>query len=132
MDASIIVPLTGDPERTLRMLEALACVPDDPHHEVILVDDAARGLGPLLERVGGDVQVIRLPARAGASEAVRAGLAVATGDVVVVISEGSLVHPQAFGVLCDALTDGRAAAATSAARHPTAARAIAWRRAAGL
>lgn len=132
MEASIIVPLTGDPERTLRMLEALACVPDDPRHEVILVDDASRDLGSLLQRVGGDVRVIGLPVPVGAAASVRAGAAVAVGDVVVVLREGTLVHPQAFGALCDALSDPHVAAATAAAGHPTAARAIAWRRAAGI
>jgi glycosyltransferase involved in cell wall biosynthesis len=132
VDASIIVPLTGDPERTLRMLEALACVPDDPRHEVILVDDASHDLAPLLQRVGGDVQAIRLPLRVGTAAAVRAGAAVATGDVVVLLCEGALVHPRAFGALCDALADAQVAGATAAARHPTAATAVAWRRAAGI
>lgn len=131
MDASIIVPLTGDPERALRTLQSLAGLPDEPRHEVVLVDDATVDLGPLLARVAGDVELLRLPERAGAAAAVRAGLAVARGATVVVLAEGAQVHPDALAALCGAL-DGPAppAAVTAAARHPTAAQAIAWRPAA--
>ncbi|WP_354699823.1 hypothetical protein DSM112329_00081 [Paraconexibacter sp. AEG42_29] len=126
MDASIIVPLTGDPDRALRMLEALAGLPEEPQHEVVLVDDASPDLGPLLARVAGDVTVVRLPERVGSAGAVRAGLERASGRVHVVLAEGTLVHPAALTALIDALADDRIAAVTTGARHPTAARAVAW------
>ncbi|UTI64695.1 glycosyltransferase [Paraconexibacter antarcticus] len=128
MDVSIIVPLTGDPERALRTLEALAGLPDEPRHEVVLVDDASDDLAPLLARVTGDATVIRRDERAGAAAAVRAGLQAATGAVAVVLAEGALVHPGAVALLHDALADAGLAGATADAPHPTAAHAVAWRR----
>lgn len=127
MDASIIVPLTGDPERALQTLQALSRLPEHPRHEVVLVDDASTDLAPLLARVAGDVELLRRPAPGGVAAAVRDGVARATGAVLVVLAEGALVHPQALAALCEALRDERVAAVTAAARHPAAAHAVAWR-----
>lgn len=128
MEVSIIVPLTGDPERALRTLEALAGLPDTPRHEIVLVDDATTDLAPLLARVGGeDVVTVRLDRAVGVAGAVRAGLSRARGGVHVVLADGALVHPGAIAALTHALEDHRLGAVTAAARHPVAAFAIAWR-----
>ncbi len=133
MDCSIIVPLSGDPVRALAMLEALAAVPDDVQHEVVLVDDGSPDLGPLLARVDGDARVIRLPVSVGAAAAVRAGVQVATGAVLVVLGEGTLLDPAALAVLHRALAaDDGLAGAAAAALHPTAASVLAWRADVGL
>lgn len=127
VDVSIIVPLSGDPDRALQTLTALAGLPEQPSHQVVLVDDASTDLGPLLARVLGDVDLVRLEERAGTAGAIRAGLAVATGDVHLALSEGVLLHPGALAALTDVLRDDRLAGATTAARHPVAAHAVAWR-----
>lgn len=130
MDASIIVPLTGDADRALRTLQALAGLPDLPRHEVVLVDDATTDLQPLLARVAGDVTLVRRPHAGGVAAAVRSGLERASGAVHVVLAEGALLHPDALPALIRALQDERLAAVSSAARHPVAAQALAWRAAA--
>lgn len=133
MECSIIVPLSGDPVRALAMLEALAAVPDDVQHEVVLVDDGSPDLRSLLARVDGDARVVRLPAPAGAATAVRAGVQAATGEVLILLREGTLVSPPAIAALHRALAqDDDLAGAAAVAGHPAAAPALAWRRATGV
>ena len=53
MSVSLILALDGGAERSLRCLAALASVPDDPPHEVVVVDDASADLAPVLARIEG-------------------------------------------------------------------------------
>ena len=129
MSVSIIAVLDGGPERALRCLSALAAVPDDPRHEVVLVDDASVGLEELFARVGGDATVVRTETRAGAAIALGRGATVAAGDVLVLLRDAPEVTPDFLRPLVDALRDPAVAAAVSASGGaPVTAHAVAVRR----
>jgi GT2 family glycosyltransferase len=131
---SIVVPLSGGADRTLSCLQALAALPADPAFEVIVVDDAAPGLAPVLAMLEGDVVIERLPRRSGFAAAAAAGVARATGDVVALLRDAPAPAPAWLQPLTLSLGDPRVAAAASVdAGAPgipaVAAHALAWRRA---
>jgi GT2 family glycosyltransferase len=90
---SLVVPLPPSPPAALACLEALATMPEDPAHEVLLVVDAGGALDDLLARVAGDVDVVRVDRRTGLAGAVTAGLERASAPLVAVIRDGALVTP---------------------------------------
>ncbi|HEU4976368.1 MAG TPA: glycosyltransferase [Baekduia sp.] len=130
---SIVVPLSGGAERTLACLQGLSALPADPAFEVVVVDDAAPDLAPVLAMLEGDVAIERLPRRSGLAAATAAGVARATGDVVVLLRDVAVPEPQWLRALVAALADPAVAASASVdADAPTpavAAHALAWRRA---
>jgi GT2 family glycosyltransferase len=125
--ASIVLPVTGDPERTLRCLAALAELPPEPEHEVVIVDDAAVGLEDLLARLDGDVQIVRTPRRGGTAAALQRGVDAAHGDLLVLLTGPLEVGPTFLAVLARPLGDPDVAAATPTAATPVAAPALACR-----
>jgi GT2 family glycosyltransferase len=128
VSVSVIVVLDGGAERSLRCLAALAAVPDDPPHEVVVVDDASADLAPVLARIEGGAEIVRLDRRSGLAAAWRAGLERAQGDVVVLLRTAAEVDQNYLWPLVDAL--GRAKGAVPACGGvPSAAAAVAARRA---
>ena len=133
MRATIVVPLDGAPEQALRCLASLSRLPDEPAHEVVIVDDASIGLDTLLARLAGDVAVVRAPARLGFAGAAGLGAQHAHGDVIVLLRGAVEVEPDWLAPLVAALDDPTCAAAASAVRGApdlpaVAAHAIAVRR----
>lgn len=125
---SLLVPLSGDPARALDCLVALSAVPDDPAHEVVLVDDASSGLETLLAGVDG-ATVVRLPRRGSLAGALRAALSRAHGEVCVLLPGTPRVDPEFLAPLHSALRDPQVAAATAGAGEAVLAPALAFRRA---
>jgi GT2 family glycosyltransferase len=141
---SVIVHLEGGRERTLRCLEALAALEDEPAFEAILVDDASPDLAELLAGLSGDVKVLRNERREGfIASAIRAAEA-AGSETLVLLRGPALLAPDALRHLLD--VDGpktadierfsahrpRAMAARVPGEpdlHPTATHALAFRRA---
>ncbi|MBS1845715.1 MAG: glycosyltransferase [Actinobacteria bacterium] len=96
---SVIVHLDGGRERTLRCLEALAALADEPTFEAILVDDASPDLGDLLAGLSGDVKVLRNERREGfVASAIRAA-AQASADTIVLLRGPALLSPDALAHL---------------------------------
>ncbi|CAB4891903.1 unannotated protein [freshwater metagenome] len=124
---SLIVPLSGDPERALDCLVALTGVPDSPTHEVVIVDDASVGLETLLAGVEGGATIVRLPRRVGLAGALRAGLERARGAHCVLLPDAPRVGPEFLAPLHAALADPGVAAATAGAGEPVVAPALAFR-----
>ena len=84
---SIIVPAFNEASSILAVLEAVAAQRrDDIAFEVIVVDDGSTdGTAPLVEtRPDLYSQLVRLPRNAGKGAAVKAGLAKASGDYVLI------------------------------------------------
>src|SRR4051794_15205641 len=113
MDASVIVPLQGGPEQALRCFAALAALPEQPEHEVIVVDDASVGLEDLLARLSGDVEIVRSPRREGLMRSIELGAGRARGEVVAVIADAAEVAGDWLGPLVAALGDPGVGMATS-------------------
>ena len=86
---SIIVPLAGGPAQALRCFEGIAVQPDDPAHEIIVVDDASVGLEPLLSQLAGDVEVLRNERRLGLARSARRGAEHARGEIIVFIRDAA-------------------------------------------
>ncbi|HEX2087716.1 MAG TPA: glycosyltransferase [Solirubrobacteraceae bacterium] len=124
MSVSLIAVLDGGAERSLRCLAALASVPDDPRHEVVVVDDASADLAPVLARIEGGAEIVRLERRAGLAAAWRAGLERASGDVAVLLRPAAEVDPGFLKPLVDAL-DAAPAAVPACHGVPSAADAVA-------
>ena len=127
MNVSVIVALDGGAERSLRCLASLAAVPDNPPHEVVVVDDASADLAPVLARIEGGAQIVRLERRSGLAAAWRAGLEKASGDVVVLLRGAVEVDPGFLAPLAGAAAEGIAAVSASNG-IPSAAHALAAKR----
>ncbi|HEY4828024.1 MAG TPA: glycosyltransferase [Solirubrobacteraceae bacterium] len=124
---SIIVPLAGGPAQALRCLEGIAAQPDDPAHEIIVVDDASVGLEALLARLEGDVEVVRTDRRIGLAAAVAAGLSRVRNEIVVVLRDAAVPTHGWLGPLASALDDsGVGLAASATAGDPASNPVTAW------
>jgi GT2 family glycosyltransferase len=131
-ELSIIVPLADRPAQALRCLEGIACQPEEPSHEIIIVDDASVGLEELLARLAGDVTVVRNERRLGFAGSVRRGAELARGDTLVFVRDAAVPTAGWLAPLAAALADrsvGLAASATdgSADQSPVAAWSLAAR-----
>ena len=116
--ASVVACLPPDPAAALRTLEGLASQPEEPAHDIVLVDDDAPALATLLARVEGDVEVVRMPQRAGVAAALRAGVERAPGDVLVLLLPGAVPTPGFLAPLLDRLADPAVTVATSGPGGP--------------
>ena len=124
---SLVLPLAGGAGQALRCLQALSALPDDPAHDVVVVDDASSDLAPLLDMLDGDVHVVRQPRRLGDAAALRAALGRCGGEAVVLLRGAGEVEPDFLRRLLRPLEDPAVALATAGAEHPVAAPALAWR-----
>jgi GT2 family glycosyltransferase len=113
MRATVVVHLQGGPEQALRCFEALAMLPPEPEHEVIVVDDASVGLDDLLARLEGDVKVLQMDHRAGLAKSVERAAAEAEGEVLVMLRGAPEVAHGWLAPLVEAVTSGRLAGAAS-------------------
>ena len=121
MRATVVVHLQGGPEQALRCFESLALLPPEPEHEVIVVDDASVGLGDLLARLEGDVNVISLSRRTGFAKSIELAAAEGGGEVLVMLRGAPEVSHGWLAPLVAAVTrDGLAAAASVTAGDPGA------------
>ena len=111
MNATIVVVLQGGPNLALRCLTSIAGLAQDPAHEVVIVDDGSVGLDPLLARLGGDLEIVRLGRRAGWAAAAKAGIDRTKTDAVILLKDLPELSPGCLGPLLDALAlPGRAGA----------------------
>src|SRR5947199_7858292 len=110
---SIIGPLSGGAAQALRCFEGIAVQPDDPAHEIIVVDDASVGLEPLLGRLEGDVVVVRSDRRLGFAQAAARGAERAAGDILVFIRDAAVPAPGWLPPLAAVLDDPEAGLAAS-------------------
>ena len=105
--------LQGGPEQALRCFGSLAELPDDPSFEVVVVDDASAGLEEVFELLGGDVEVVRSPQRAGAAAALALGVQRCAGTHVVLLRGAPVVGSGWLAPLLGALADPAVAGAAS-------------------
>src|ERR1700759_2634781 len=111
---SIIVPLAGGPAQALRCFEGIAVQPEDPVHEIVIVDDASVGLEQLLARLAGDVEIVRNDRRVGFALAAGAGAERARGEILVFLRDGAVPAPGWLSPLVAALEDPAVGVAASA------------------
>ena len=116
---SIIVPLAGGPAQALRCFEGIAVQPDDPAHEIIVVDDASIGLEPLLSQLAGDVEVLRNERRLGFAASARRGAEHARGEIIAFIRDAAAPAPGWLASLAGALENPAVGLAASATAGPS-------------
>jgi GT2 family glycosyltransferase len=116
---SIIVPLAGAPAQALRCFEGIAVQPDDPAHEIIVVDDASVGLDPLLSQLAGDVEVLRNERRLGFARSARRGVEHARGEIIVFIRDAAAPAPGWLASLAAALDNPAVGLAASVTAGPS-------------
>jgi GT2 family glycosyltransferase len=110
MDArvSLILPVRDDAALTLRCLQAIARLPDDPPFEVVVVDDAADdATRALLSGLEGDVRVLRNDEPAGFGAACDQAAATAAGDVLILLGADAVPVDGWLADLLAALEDDR-------------------------
>jgi GT2 family glycosyltransferase len=111
---SIIVPLSGGPAQALRCFEGIAAQPEDPAHDIVVVDDASVGLETLLARLDGDVEVVRTERRVGFAAAAAHGLRRAEREIVVFLRDAAVPAPGWLVPMAQALEDPNVGLAVSA------------------
>ncbi|WP_129671410.1 glycosyltransferase family 2 protein [Candidatus Chloroploca sp. Khr17] len=94
-----------------------------PDDEIILVDNASRDqAGAWAQRHAPDVQVVTLPTNLGFAGGTNAGLAVARGELLLLINDDALAEPGCVAALWHALSEhphaGAAAGILTFSRHP--------------
>ncbi|HEY9197942.1 MAG TPA: glycosyltransferase [Gammaproteobacteria bacterium] len=103
---SIIIPCFNKVEYTLKCLTSIAETnqPDDPHFEVIVIDNASSdGTPELLGQLGGDVKVWRNEENIGFARANNQAALLATGDYLVMLNNDTEVKPGWLKALADEL-----------------------------
>ncbi|HEX8751904.1 MAG TPA: glycosyltransferase, partial [Solirubrobacterales bacterium] len=114
MPVTIVAHLDCDRERARRCLLSLAALDPRPEHEVIVVDDAAPDLEPLLAGLEGDVRILRNERREGLAASAARAAELAAGETVVLLHGAPELAPGALAPLLDALADPGLAAAAAA------------------
>src|SRR3954471_18203947 len=121
MRATVVVHLQGGPEQALRCFESLALLPPEPEHEVIVVDDASVGLGDLLARLEGDVNVISLSQRIGFAKSIERAAAEAGGEILVMLRGApEVAHGWLAPLVAGVAREGMAGPASVTAGDPGA------------
>jgi dolichol-phosphate mannosyltransferase len=111
---TIVVPTLNEADNILALLDHVdrtmsSDLPDQPYEVVVVDDDSADGTWRLAQdRAAEDhrVRVIRRVGRRGLSSAVLAGMAVARGDVLVVIDADLQHDERCIPALVRAVSDG--------------------------
>ena len=93
MKLSIVIPALNEAENIIRTIEELRVAIADSSelvadYEIIVIDDHSvdNTFTEVYDKAGTEVRIIRLSRRSGSHMAIRAGLALADGDVVLCIS----------------------------------------------
>ena len=107
---SVLIPVFNEATTIEHVVDRVRQIPAGT--EIIAVDDASRdGSGDVLERLraAGKVdQLVRHPKNRGKGAAIRSGIALATGDVVVIQDADLEYDPLDLPALLGPIADGRA------------------------
>ena len=108
---SVIVPAFNEAAGIARAVESLARG-DYPAHEVVVVDDGSTdGTGEIVESLDlPRVRVLRQP-NAGKAAALSAGVAVASGEVIVTVDADTVFEDQTLRRVVEPFADGAVGAA---------------------
>ena len=108
---SVVIPAYNEERFIGTLLERIKAVDLAPlgfGMEIIVVDDCSRDrTAAIVEAVPG-VRLIRQPKNGGKGRAVRAGIAAATGDLLIIQDADLEYDPQDYVPMLRALLDGRA------------------------
>ena len=107
---SIVIPAYNEERFIGRLLEQIAAVDLDQldvGKQVIVVDDCSRDRTAEIVSGFANVRLERLPTNGGKGRAVRTGMALATGDFLIIQDADLEYDPQDYVPMMQALLDGR-------------------------
>lgn len=108
---SVLIPAYNEARFIATLLERIRAVDLGPlgfQRELIVVDDCSQDATAEIVAAHSDVRLIRQPKNAGKGAAVRAGLAAATGDVVIIQDADLEYDPQDHLTMLEVFVSGRA------------------------
>jgi glycosyltransferase involved in cell wall biosynthesis len=108
MKISILIPAKNEAAFIREILERIAAASRTLDHEVIVIDDGSDDATAELARSVAGTRVLRLEKNQGKGAALAAGLALATGDVVLVQDADLEYHPEDYPALLAPFLEGRA------------------------
>jgi glycosyltransferase involved in cell wall biosynthesis len=107
MKLSILMPVFNEVETITTVVERVLVVPLD--QEIVLVNDASSdGSSEIVDQLASPcVKIVHHPVNRGKGAAVRSGLQVATGDVIVIQDADLEYDPRDFASLIAPIAEGR-------------------------
>jgi dolichol-phosphate mannosyltransferase len=108
---SVVIPAYNEERFIGTLLEKIKAVDLDPlgfGMEIIVVDDCSRDRTAAIVADVAGVRLIRMEKNGGKGRAVRAGIAAATGDLLIIQDADLEYDPQDYIPMMRALLDGRA------------------------
>jgi dolichol-phosphate mannosyltransferase len=107
---SVVIPAYNEERFIGRLLEQIAAVDLAPlgfAKEVIVIDDCSEDRTAAIASAVDGVRVIRMERNGGKGRAVRAGIAAATGDLLIIQDADLEYDPRDYAPMLRALLDGR-------------------------
>jgi dolichol-phosphate mannosyltransferase len=108
---SVVIPAYNEERFIGALLEKVKAVDLAPLGyglELIVVDDCSKDQTAAIVERTGDVRLLRMPRNGGKGQAVRAGIAAATGELLIIQDADLEYDPQDYIPMVRALLDGRA------------------------
>jgi glycosyltransferase involved in cell wall biosynthesis len=110
MKLTVIIPAYNEEKTIARILEKVFAVDLPVEREVIVVDAASSDrTAEAVEQTGFPVRLVRLIRKSGKGTAVRRGIAVSSGDAVLIQDADCEYDPRDYPALLEPLINGRAA-----------------------
>lgn len=109
MKLSVLIPVYNEVSTVVTLVERVLAVPID--HEIILVNDASSdGSAEVMDKLTASlrVKIIHHPTNHGKGAAVRSGLEIASGDVIVIQDADLEYDPRDLMRLMEPITKGQA------------------------
>ena len=108
---SVVIPAYNEERFIGTLLERIKAVDLGPlgvTTELVVVDDCSKDRTAAIVEGVADVRLIRMPKNGGKGRAVRAGIAAATGELLIIQDADLEYDPQDYVPMVRALLDGRA------------------------
>jgi len=111
MELSIIIPIYNEQATILQLLDKVvrAELPQKMGKEIIIIDDfSIDGTRDLLKQLGDKYKIIYHDKNCGKGRAIKTGLQVVTGDIIIIQDADLEYNPNEYAKLLQPILDGKA------------------------